>query len=136
MTDTKDQEFEAAIAALSRLLTDEIAAIDKGEMSKVTALFERKSALLTQLEEAAPAMQDKLTAEDDSGAALRLRIDHLRDLVGQDLARLTRMTEATGEIAAEISRIRDRHGLTGLYGAKGKARAASNLPSHRFDKTV
>lgn len=129
-----DTQPEAAleIDAMTQLLREEIAAIDRGELDKVTALYPRKTALLEALEAAAPAIAGNAAAE----TALREKLLVLQDLVRKDAALLARMTEATRDLASEVSRIRDRHGLKGLYGVKGEARDTTVTVSQRIDQQV
>ena len=124
-----------ALTALTRLLEDEIAAIRRGDLEQVTTHAARKSDLGTVLEAAGPAIAAALAA-DPPDTALQARIATLQALIETDRALLERMTQATGTIVTEIARIRDRHGLRGLYGEKGTQRAAEPVPMERLDRSV
>lgn len=125
---------EAGIDALAALLRDEVAAIRRGDLDRVGALAGRKAELAEALAAAEPALRALLDAGGDP--ALRDRLARLRELVETDRALLARMAEATGAIAAEIARIRDRHGLRGLYGATGAQRGPEPVPAQRLDRSV
>ena len=122
----------AEIDALTHLLKEEIAAIGRGELDKVTELYPRKAALLEAIETAAPVVEDR--AGND--IAFREKLSKLQCLIHEDAARLERMAEAARDLTAEISRIRDRHGLKGLYGAKGESQAPTVAVSQRVDQQV
>lgn len=131
MTDIDRQ----ALDALMRLLQDEIVAIRRGDLGQVDALATRKAELSAAVEVAAPAIEAALSA-DPPDMALRGRIANLRELIETDRMLLERMTQASAAMLAEIIRIRDRHGLGGLYGEKGKPRAAEPVPLERLDRSV
>lgn len=122
----------AEIEALAQLLKEEISAIDRGDLDKVVQLYPRKAELLAALEAAAPAI-GKSTPSD---TAMRERLQELQALVRKDAALLERMTEATSDLVSEISRIRDRHGLKGLYGAKGEMQKTTATVSQRVNQKV
>jgi len=122
----------AEIDALTRLLEEEIAAIGRGELDKVTALYPRKAALLEAIEAAAPVVEDRAGNDIE----FREKLAELQHLIHQDAALLERMAEAARDLTSEISRIRDRHGLKGLYGAKGESQAPTVAVSQRVDQQV
>ncbi len=126
---------KAAIAALTCLLRDEIAAIRRGELAQVGAHVTRKAELGAAVEAAAPAIAEALAAEPPD-ASLVARIATLRDLIDTNGTLLERMSQATGSMVGEVARIRDRHGLRGIYGAKGTQRASEPVPVQRFDRSV
>lgn len=133
-TQTADAQLgaELEIDALTQLLREETAAIDRGDLDKVTELYPRKVALLEALEAAAPAIAESSAAETDIGKKLL----ELQELVRKDATLLARMTEATSDLVSEIIRIRDRHGLKGLYGVKGEVRDTTVTVSQRIDQQV
>ncbi|MDP5333963.1 MAG: hypothetical protein NWQ32_05255 [Paracoccaceae bacterium] len=131
MTDIDRQ----ALDALMRLLQDEIVAIRRGDLGQVDAFAARKAELSATLEAAGPAIAEALAA-DPPDMALRGRIANLQELIETDKMLLERMTQATAAMLAEIIRIRDRHGLGGLYGEKGQPRAAEPVPLERLDRSV
>jgi hypothetical protein len=124
-----------AIAALSQLLTHEIDAIRRGDLDLVNALAARKTELAQAVEAAAPAIEAALTAEPDD-PALRTRIAVLHDLIETDRTLLDSIMQTTGAVIAEIVRIRERHGLGGLYGEKGQTRPLPPMPTERLDRSV
>lgn len=131
MTEAEEQ----AISALTQLLQHEIAAIRQGSLDQIGANAARKAELGAAVEAAGPAIADALAA-DPPDETLIARIATLRELIETDKALLERMTHATGTLVAEVARIRDRHGLRGIYGAKGVQRGAEPVPVQRFDRSV
>ena len=124
-----------AIAALVRLLQDEVTAIRNGDLGQVSAQAKRKAELGAMVEAAGPAIAVALAA-DLPEDGLQAQIATLRDLIDTDRALLERMTQATGALVTELARLRDRHGLRGIYGAKGTSRGSDPLPVQRFDQSV
>ncbi len=125
----------AAIAALTQLLEQEIAAIRRGDLEQVPLLGARKTELAQAVEAAGPAIEAALRADPEDGS-LRARITVLHDLIATDSALLDGMMQATGAMIAEIARIRERHGLGGLYGEKGTQRPMVPLLAARLDRSV
>ena len=124
-----------AIAALVRLLQDEVTAIRNGDLGQVSAQAKRKAELGAMVEAAGPAIAVALAA-DLPEDGLQAQIATLRDLIDTDRALLERMTQATGALVTELARLRDRHGLRGIYGATGTSRGSDPLPVQRFDQSV
>ena len=124
-----------AIKALTRLLQRENAAIRKGDLAQIDADTTRKAELGAALEAAAPAIAEALAADlpDD---ALIVQITALRAEIEANQTLLDGMTQATGGLVAELARIRDRHGLRGIYGATGTQRAGEPIAVQRFDRSV
>jgi hypothetical protein len=124
-----------AVIALSRLLEHEIEAIRRGDLEQVPALVARKTALSQAVEAAGPAIEAALIADPDD-MDLRARIALLHDLIETDRALLDGMLQATGAMITEIARIRDRHGLGGIYAGNGTQRPAAPFSPERFDRSV
>jgi hypothetical protein len=122
---------------LARVLRDEIAAVGQGHLGDVAALAGEKAVLLEEIETvfaggaALFAGADRIRSE-----RLRARLAEVQELIARDLTLLERMTRATGAIAAEIARIRDRHGLAGLYGPDGEKRQADVAKPQRIDRSL
>jgi hypothetical protein len=122
---------------LAKVLRDEIAAVGQGHLGDIAVLAQEKAALLEEIETvfaggaALFAGADRLRSE-----RLRVRLAEVQDLVAQDLTLLERMTRATGAIAAEIARVRDRHGLAGLYGPDGEKRQSPVAKPQRIDRSL
>lgn len=121
---------------LARVLRDEIAAIGRGELAEVEVLFPRKAQLLDEIETAFADPGPLLEGEEPPAVRLRQRLAELQRLIRTDLELLQRMTEATGAVAREIERIRERHSLNGLYDKDGSARSQSVARSQRFDQSI
>ncbi len=124
------------IDRLARVLRDEIAAIGQGQLAQVEALFPRKAQLLEDIETAFADSGALLEGDDQPSVRLRQRLAELRKLIQSDLALLQRMTEATGAVAREIERIRDKHSLGGLYDRDGARPATSVASQQRLDQSV
>ena len=124
------------IERLTRLLRDEIAAITAGTLEKVLELHAEKVSLLAELEEATTGLQARLEAGGERGAELRDQLEELHALVRRDHALLERMTRATERAGKELARIRDRHGLGGLYEASGSRRKGAVAAAQQIDQSV
>lgn len=136
MTDLTPARAAALVDQLAKLLRDEIAAIGQGQLARVEEIFPRKSALLGEIEAAFADQAEIFSGDDPAAVALRRKVDALRGLIQADLALLRRMTEATGAVAQEIDRIRDRQSLRGLYDRDGERQKADVTPSQRLDQSV
>lgn len=122
---------------LARVLHNEIAAIGRGHLGDLVALATEKAQLLERIEPVLAGGHDRFEDADPAARQrLRQRLAEVQDLVAQDLMLLERMTAATGAVAAEIARIRDRHGLSGLYGRDGEKRSDAVSKPQRFDRTL
>lgn len=131
MTDTDTE----ALTALTLLLQQEIAAIRRGDLEQVPVLAARKTELAQAVEAASPAIEAALQAAPED-TDLRARIAVLHELIETDKALLDGMLQATGAMITEIARIRDRHGLGGVYGEKGTQRPMTPLLAERLDRSV
>lgn len=136
MTAITPADAHQLIDRLARLLRDEIAAIGQGDLGRVEELRPRKEVMLAEIE--ANLSDADAVFGDDLSARNRManKLDDLRDLIATDLALLRRMTEATGDVAREIERIRARQSLGGLYDREGSRQDAPVAPSNRFDQSV
>ncbi|PYE84380.1 hypothetical protein [Pseudoroseicyclus aestuarii] len=112
----------APVAALTVLLTEEIAAIRRGDLPVIDRLAPEKARLAALIE-----------AQDPSKTPEGL--PELRALIAEDARLLDMLTEATAGLAAELRRVRDRHSLKGLYGRSGDPAPAQPGASGRFDRT-
>lgn len=123
------------IERLSRLLRDEIAAIASGKLGEVAEIYPEKAALLHQVENVFAGSGADLRDHPKAGE-LQSSLAELRQLIARDLSLLERMTEATGAIAAELDRIRDRHSLSGVYGPDGAKKAKTVPSSQHLDQSL
>jgi hypothetical protein len=121
---------------LSRLLHDEIAAIGAGKLEAVRELFVDKAALMAEFEAASGQIETLLKRGGTPATDLRTQIEDLYKLIRKDQALLERMAEATGRAARELSRIRDRHGLGGLYDADGGLRKPCVAAPQQIDQSI
>ncbi|MGR3322014.1 MAG: hypothetical protein ACU0DK_08800 [Pseudooceanicola sp.] len=136
MTELTHARAMLLIDRLSRVLRDEIAAIGQGHLAQVEELFPRKAQLLQEIEEAFQNAGGLLDGEEPPAVRLREKLSELRRLIQADLAVLQRMTEATGAVAREIERIRDRHSLNGLYDRDGTHPAQGVARTQRLDQSI
>jgi flagellar biosynthesis/type III secretory pathway chaperone len=124
------------IDRLARLLHDEIAAIAAGQLEIVRDLYPQKVAMLAELEESTATVEARLVIGGPVAAELREKLESLHALIRKDHALLERMTEATGRAARELARIRDRHGLGGLYEASGSRRKQDVASLPQVDQSI
>ncbi|SDG92741.1 hypothetical protein [Alloyangia pacifica] len=136
MTQMTRPRAHALIDRLARLLRDEIAAIGRGELARVEELFPRKQELLAEIEAAFAEPDVLLEGDDPAAARLRDSLAGLRELIHSDLALLRRMTEATGAVAKEIDRIRERQSLRGVYDKDGTKSPQSVARAQRYDQSI
>ncbi|MWD28477.1 hypothetical protein E0K89_013410 [Aquicoccus sp. SCR17] len=124
------------IDRLARLLRDEIAAIGAGRLETVRDLYAEKSALLAELEAASGGIEAGLAKKDEAADLLREQLAELQVLIRKDHALLERMAAATGSVARELARIRDRHGLGGLYESSGARRESDVSNGPQVDQSI
>ncbi|OWU83196.1 hypothetical protein ATO6_20365 [Oceanicola sp. 22II-s10i] len=121
---------------LSRLLRDEIAAIGQGNLARVESLYPRKTELLAEIEKVFADPEHLLAGDGAQAQRLRARLEALNELIHSDLTLLQRMTEATGAVAREIERIRERHSLEGLYDRDGTTGKDPVAGITRLDQSI
>lgn len=121
---------------LSRLLRDEIAAIGQGKLARVEELYPEKTRLLAEIESVFADPDALVGGQDAPAQKLKERLGEMRELIHQDLALLKRMTEATGAVAREIERIRERQSLRGLYGPDGSSSDKGVATPQRLDQSI
>jgi hypothetical protein len=124
------------IDRLSRLLHDEVAAIGAGKLEVVRELFVDKAALMAEFEAASDQIETLLKRGGTPATDLRNQMEDLYKLIRKDQALLERMAEATGRAARELARIRDRHGLGGLYDSDGGQRKSSVAAPQQIDQSI
>ena len=80
----------------------------------------------------------ELTRDTLVAKATRLRdsLELLNTLIRKDHKLLERMTEATGRAVRELTRIRDRHGLGGLYESSGSPRKQDVARPQQVDQSI
>lgn len=118
--------------ALRALLERENTALDRGDTRKALALVPEKEALLSRLESRGTDLRTRAEAD----AALRASLLSLQALLARNAARIDRLRIAAGEMAADLVRLRERHGLGGLYGRDGDARQKDVAAMPRIDREV
>lgn len=136
MSDLTPARAASLIDQLARLLRDEIAAIGQGQLARVEELYPRKAELLGEIEAGFGQPENFLAGQDPAAVALRGKLEELRGLIRTDLQLLQRMTEATGAVAKEIDRIRDRQSLRGLYDRGGSTRTMDVTQPQRLDQSI
>lgn len=127
---------EQIIERLARLLRDEIAAIGAGQLETVRDLYPEKLALFEEFEQESGAVEKKLRAGGEAAAKLRESLEQLNILIRKDYSLLSQITSATERVAKELARIRDRHGLGGIYEASGTLRKGNVAPPQQVDQSI
>lgn len=103
----------AAVDALGNLLRREIAALEGGGFDQMVA-FASEKARLTE------ALERELSAAPEAVSKDKLR--DLKDLIARDHHHLQLAREATAEMIKEVSGIREKHSIAGVYGRNGAKR--------------
>ncbi|WP_323765191.1 hypothetical protein [Marinovum sp.] len=136
MSDLTPTRAALLMDQLARLLRDEIAAIGQGQLARVEELYPRKAELLGEIEAGFGQPEKFLPGSDPAAVSLRAKLEELRGLIQTDLQLLQRMTEATGAVAKEIDRIRDRQSLRGLYDREGATKTPDVSQPQRLDQSI
>lgn len=129
-------DFEALVRQATHLLHEDTAAIKEGDISRVSELYPQKKAILDSLEDRVPAMEPFLSTLLEEREGLRPLLDDLQRASAENAALLLRISAATQTITQELARIRDRHGLSGLYEKSGRKIGASPAPQPRIDESM
>lgn len=129
-------EDKSGVKDLLKLLSDEIAAINNGNLDRVVELFDKKTSLLKKLEAASLEIETQLKLETAAAENLRETLKELNGLIHKDARLLANMVEATQEIKTVITRIRKRHSLEGSYGYNGEKQTSSVLFPQQIDQSM
>jgi len=132
----KTLEDKSGVRDLLNLLSEEIAAINNGDLDRVVDLFDKKSSLLQKLDTASLEIKAQLKLETKAAEDLRKSLKELNGLIQKDAQLLANMVEATHEIKTVIARIRKRHSLEGSYGFDGEKHPSSVLFSQQIDQSM
>lgn len=116
----------AAVDALGTLLRKEIAAVESGDFGELVKFSGEKARLSALLEK---------ELQDDPQAVSRDQLRDLKQLIMRDEAHLQLARSATAEMICEISGIRERHSIAGLYGRSGAKRDRAATLSAAVDKS-
>ncbi len=111
------------LRTLDALLDRERHALDAGDTRALAAMTAEKAELLDRLE----ARSGELKTRAESDAELRRRLGETREKLVLNATRLERVASTVTELAGALAKVRDRHGLAGLYGSNG-AKSASAAP--------
>ncbi|RRH75775.1 hypothetical protein [Falsigemmobacter faecalis] len=114
--------FAGIVADLTAVLERENEALLAGDVTLVAELFGQKQVLLTQLETRQPVVEPFLRESAAVTEALRSRIQVLATQINRNAALLEAMSDAARAIRLEVSRVRDRHSLNGMYDKSGHTR--------------
>jgi|GEM_PF-303946 len=123
--------FAGIVTELTALLERENAALADGDVSAVAGLFAQKQVLLTRLETRQPVVEPFLHESADVATALRSRLEALAAQINRNAALLSAMSEAARAIRLEVSRVRDRHSLNGMYDKSGQTRSPGAAEKQR-----
>jgi hypothetical protein len=121
------------IEDLTSLLREEIATIKQGQFDRIEGFVPRKLDLMEKLDAKSEVIEAALK---DGDRELQMQVTELQSLLGRNRSMLERMTEATGTMVQELSRIRDRHGMGGIYNAEGQTRPSVATNPQHLDRSV
>lgn len=134
--DLSPARYIEIVEELTELLRHEIDAVERGDVSAIETSLTRKRELLSQIEEASPALQAEIPTDNKVARLLNERLSALREVLEQDLRIVERMGTAARDLATELGRIRKRHGLGGTYSAKGQQKDDPLKPPARLDRSL
>lgn len=134
--DLSPARYIEIVEELTELLRQEIDAVERGDVSAIETSLTRKRELLSQIEEASPALQADIPTDNKVARLLNDRLSALREVLEQDLRIVERMGTAARDLATELGRIRKRHGLAGTYSAKGHQKEDPLKPPARLDRSL
>lgn len=103
----------AAVDALGNLLRREIAAVKGGAFNQLVEFASEKARLTAVLEE---------QLNHDPEAVSKDKLLDLKDLIARDHHHLQLARQATAEMIKEVSGIREKHSIAGIYGRSGAKR--------------
>ena len=113
-------------------LRGETDAIARGDDAAVAARAPEKQELVARLDDLHHAVAPLVAAGVAEGGPLRDTLDTLRSEVEANAAAVTRRAAAADTVLAELTKIRDRFGLSGLYEKSGQKRGAGSRD--RYDE--
>ena len=93
-------------------------------------------ALMQELEASADRVEKQLAEGGSDARKLQDKLQALQVLLQKDHELLERMTAATGRVAKELARIRDRHSLGGLYESSGSLRNSDVPKAQQVDQSI
>lgn len=128
--------FEDNVARVAALLDEETAVINAGRLDQVERFIAPKAELLKKIELRLPVVEPFLQEAVASRPELREKLVHLRRRAVENANIIRRMSEATTAIIDEVSRIRDRHSLSGLYEKSGRKVVTGDAKMQRIDKAL
>ena len=134
MTASRLDRFAADLETAIAVVEEELAALERRDLSRLEQSGARKAALAETLEMQAADLGPSLAGPE--AAPLRARISYFRALLERNRALLDRLTTAAGSMLREIARVRDRHGLGGLYGKSGKRRTVAVKAQPPLDQNI
>lgn len=123
--------FAAVVAELTALLERENDALLQGDVAAVVDLYPQKQVLLTRLETRQPVVEPFLHESAEVAAALRSRIQALATQINRNADLLSAMSDAARAIRLEVTRVRDRHSLKGMYDKSGQTTAPGASATQR-----
>lgn len=103
----------AAVDALGNLLRREIAAVEGGAFNQLVEFASEKARLTAVLEE---------QLSHDPEAVSKDKLRDLKVLIARDHHHLQLARQATAEMIKEVSGIREKHSIAGIYGRSGAKR--------------
>jgi flagellar biosynthesis/type III secretory pathway chaperone len=123
LTQEDEDNLDAFVETLKeavQLLRTEVEAINNGQLSIVSELYERKAHLLKWLELKLPVVESFLPHEHAQSKNLHGHLEDLKQAATEDSELLSRMSTAAHAIVREIEKTNERNGLGGIYGKSGQ----------------
>jgi hypothetical protein len=124
----------AQIDALTGLLERENAGLEAGDIAIVGELLDEKTALAAEIEAERAAIAEWLQAHVADAAALRRRVERLRQVLDRNDELVGRMALAIHDVTSELARIAERDSLSRVYDATGAQPVKSGKKKAENDK--
>lgn len=110
--------------------------LDLGDTEGLSQTLDRKRDALIALEGGLAELNRLGLAGSDRMEQLGSRLAELRARAQRDMERAQVKTEAIRKVLHEVKKVRERHGLGGLYGADGRRLAGTPLPRAGVDRSL
>lgn len=116
------QAFIELAKSLAESLESENEAIRGGNLEIINQRFEAKKHLVQIMEDRQPIVEPFLRSAIEEDEETRGVIEALRAAAQENAELLERVARSAEAVSKEIMKIRDRHGLSGLYEKTGRKR--------------
>lgn len=126
--------FHLKLQEAIRLLKDEVAAINVGQLGIVNELYEQKARALKWLELKMPLIEPFMSHDGAKKRNIQASLEELKKVAAEDSELLARMSIAARTIVREIEKVSNRNGLSGVYGKSGQKILGPGNPDLRLDR--